>query len=823
MKVPILTTTRTTPQATPQQYSRQQANPDAFGAGIATQLQKLGAALTVEKQKKEKFDVTREYIAETTALQQDMFERQQNAPLGAEGFTESIMMDYDERHKGITDNLRKRGFSEEAISEMDTRLAGLRDSVLGQSIKFQAGSYQTKVLSEFEEVGTNLTQIAGMNPDDMQGALDELNKAVDEIPNIDAETRAQMKSKNASAIRIAAAQGLARLEPDLVVNALTGGATATNYRDAIASIESAGSGGYSAVGPTHPKMGRALGRYQIMEANIGPWSEKYLGRRVTTEEFMKNPAIQDALFDGQFGSYVAKYGEEKAAQAWFGGAGSIGKLERSDSLGTSVGDYGGKFLAALGKRTLPKDGKTGNAVLDSLTAQERMQVLGQAQTAINQRQTSMKAPLQVQLDNAQSAYMNTGEYAGPTPSKEQFIAAFGAVEGQQKYGELVSAQQAGAFVKGMSTATEAQIQAQLAAMRPTDTSSPTYAVEQKQYEAARTAADRVIKMRTDDPANYVMNQFPNVRETMGNMESGEQRTAAYAAMDAAYDQLGILKENRMPLTSLAAQQAVSAYNNSRPEDKLAMITSWRGEMGNLYGQGLKQLAKEGLPVPAYLSGLLQESPAHSGVAANVLRGMDMIEHDKSLKPNYSETNKVFRDTMGDAQRALNPIASGAMVDAATALYVFRGGSSEVIDSDLMQGAIRDVLGGSAENTDTGILDMRTGTFFNNITEHTILPVGTTGTQFSKWKDGLVADDLIELSATGKYPQYKNGQDATAEDIVNEGVFIKVAPNEYIVKMDSDAGALVTDDGGYYRMRITPEEVNNEGKVTVGPVTIGGGQ
>lgn len=121
-----------------------------------------------------------------------------------------------------------------------------------------------------------------------------------------------------------------------------------NYRDAIASIESAGSGDYGAVGPTHPKLGRALGRYQIMEANIGPWSKAALGREVTPDEFMSNPQLQDAVFDHQFGQYVQRYGPEGAAQAWIGGPGGVGKLGRKDSLGTSVGEYGQKFMNAVG-------------------------------------------------------------------------------------------------------------------------------------------------------------------------------------------------------------------------------------------------------------------------------------------------------------------------------------------------------------------------------------------------------------------------------------------------------------------------------------------
>jgi hypothetical protein len=68
-----------------------------------------------------------------------------------------------------------------------------------------------------------------------------------------------------------------------------------NYRDAIASIESAGSGDYSAIGPTNQKLGRPLGRYQVMEANIAPWSKQALGREVTPDEFLANPQIQDAV------------------------------------------------------------------------------------------------------------------------------------------------------------------------------------------------------------------------------------------------------------------------------------------------------------------------------------------------------------------------------------------------------------------------------------------------------------------------------------------------------------------------------------------------
>ena len=127
------------------------------------------------------------------------------------------------------------------------------------------------------------------------------------------------------------------------------------YRNAIASIESEGSGGYKALGPKTKTGDRAYGRYQVMGANIPEWTKAALGKSMTPQEFLADPAAQDKVFDHRFGSYVQKYGPEKAARAWFGGPGAINKPGAKDVLGTSIAGYGRKFKAALGDAggTLP--------------------------------------------------------------------------------------------------------------------------------------------------------------------------------------------------------------------------------------------------------------------------------------------------------------------------------------------------------------------------------------------------------------------------------------------------------------------------------------
>ena len=121
-----------------------------------------------------------------------------------------------------------------------------------------------------------------------------------------------------------------------------------SFRDGIAGIESAGSGDYKALGPQTKGGDRAYGRYQVMGANIPEWTKAALGRAMTPEEFIASPEAQDAVFDHRFGGYVQKYGPEGAARAWFAGEGGMKDGGRKDVLGTSVDDYGKKFMRGMG-------------------------------------------------------------------------------------------------------------------------------------------------------------------------------------------------------------------------------------------------------------------------------------------------------------------------------------------------------------------------------------------------------------------------------------------------------------------------------------------
>jgi hypothetical protein len=94
------------------------------------------------------------------------------------------------------------------------------------------------------------------------------------------------------------------------------------FRAAIIGKESGGN--YSAVNPDSG----ALGIGQVMPDNVGPWTQKYLGRRLTPQQFLRDRNAQDTVINGRFRDMLADQekagfsGEQairRAAAVWYSG------------------------------------------------------------------------------------------------------------------------------------------------------------------------------------------------------------------------------------------------------------------------------------------------------------------------------------------------------------------------------------------------------------------------------------------------------------------------------------------------------------------------
>lgn len=94
------------------------------------------------------------------------------------------------------------------------------------------------------------------------------------------------------------------------------------FRAAIIGKESGGN--YSAVNPDSG----ALGIGQVMPENVGPWTQKYLGRRLTPQQFLRDRNAQDAVVNGRFrdmladqraAGYTGEQAIRRAAAVWYSG------------------------------------------------------------------------------------------------------------------------------------------------------------------------------------------------------------------------------------------------------------------------------------------------------------------------------------------------------------------------------------------------------------------------------------------------------------------------------------------------------------------------
>lgn len=106
----------------------------------------------------------------------------------------------------------------------------------------------------------------------------------------------------------------------------TRGDEISKFRAAIIAKESGGS--YTIVNPDSG----AIGIGQVMPENVGPWTQRYLGRTLTPEQFRYDPGAQDAVVNGRFRDMLADQraagykGEEmirRAAAVWYSGRGDL--------------------------------------------------------------------------------------------------------------------------------------------------------------------------------------------------------------------------------------------------------------------------------------------------------------------------------------------------------------------------------------------------------------------------------------------------------------------------------------------------------------------
>lgn len=80
---------------------------------------------------------------------------------------------------------------------------------------------------------------------------------------------------------------------------------------------------------------RALGAYQVMPDNLGPWPTEVLGRPVGAQEYLGSRALQDRIAGTKLRQLCDRYGPRGAASAWFSGRPELDNDTRSRGGGAA--------------------------------------------------------------------------------------------------------------------------------------------------------------------------------------------------------------------------------------------------------------------------------------------------------------------------------------------------------------------------------------------------------------------------------------------------------------------------------------------------------
>jgi hypothetical protein len=133
------------------------------------------------------------------------------------------------------------------------------------------------------------------------------------------------------------------------------GSVFNTLRDNIAQFESGGD--YHILGPVLRNGDQAIGKYQVMASNVPNWTQKWLGQSMTPAQFRADPQAQEAVFKGEFGSYLQNSSPADAASMWFTGKPLAQGANLHDVLGTSGAKYAAIATKGLGvDPTMPPPG-----------------------------------------------------------------------------------------------------------------------------------------------------------------------------------------------------------------------------------------------------------------------------------------------------------------------------------------------------------------------------------------------------------------------------------------------------------------------------------
>lgn len=280
----------------------------------------------------------------------------------------------------------------------------------------------------------------------------------------------------------------------------------------------------------------------------------------------------------------------------------------------------------------------------NLSLTQRLSIYDNIQAAAkrgeSQQGAESRATIDLAVTNAPAAVQATGLYNGRMPTPDDFIKAYGALEGAQRFAAFQSTMDVSRTAFKMQGMSANEIGEVLRDAVPTS-SGDDAAMQAERFKVLSGAAERTLKAREADPAAYAAQNFPAVKQAWDAVQSGQGSTqAAIAASFAAQQQLGI--RNIQPLSKDVTANAINTYQNQEASEdarigavaNLLMATNDPAQRRAVF----EQLVKAGLPEITEGAVVAMER-GDEGAARRLFRAA-MIDPSK-LPGKAAETNDAI--------------------------------------------------------------------------------------------------------------------------------------------------------------------------------------
>lgn len=264
----------------------------------------------------------------------------------------------------------------------------------------------------------------------------------------------------------------------------------------------------------------------------------------------------------------------------------------------------------------------------ALSFDQRMQLHAKAKAAMDQQSLDTRAGIEVAVNNAPAAIMQFGTYDGRMPEAEDFVRAYGAADGIERYRQFEAGVDTAEAAYGMRTMPADDIASMVESYAP-KSQGDAAAVELKRFETISQAAAATLKARNEDPAGYAAEVFPAVKNAWQNVGQGQEGLSQAIAITAlAQEQLGVEKQELLP--KQMSDKVAATFNDKEapPEERIGALTSMVFATQDEEQQQaiFKQLVASG--VPAHAQGAMDAlSRGDTGAAMRLFRAATIDPKD----------------------------------------------------------------------------------------------------------------------------------------------------------------------------------------------------